>query len=233
MQQLLGKGVIFSQQQRKKMYAKSDIVRGWSLADFWESTRWPRDSSGSADTRFGLPVIEGDDLEDEPLLSGPTASNFERLSTRSFLRKTSIDEDEEIPEVPTPTQNNPHVYQIAGIHGLQSEIMDQNKDCILFLSARFCKTCKSLSPKYTRMARIEKENDSSILFAKTEVASRWGKQLGAFLEVDAVPAFVLFRKGKQFGIPLSTSTLPSNKIDRALRLLESDDDWDPSILKTE
>ena len=51
--------------------------------------------------------------------------------------------------------------------------------------------------------------------------------------MDAVPAFVLFRKGKRFGSALSVSDLPSKKIGRALELLESGKDWDPMILKDE
>lgn len=233
MERLLKKGVIFSEQQRKKFYAKSDIVRGWSLADFWENTRWPRDASG-ADVRFGLPTIDDDD-EDVPLLSEPPPKNFERIAVGRLLRKESLSDVDDGEEAPTPVQENPHVYQISGVSGLKSEIIDQNKDSILFLSAKFCKTCKSLNPKYTRMARLEKtENaESPMFFAKTEVSSRWGKKLGAFLEVDAVPAFVLFRNGKRFGPPLSASKLPSKKIDRALKLMQSGGDWDPNILKEE
>ena len=225
---LLGKGVLFTQQQRQKICGKNSnmVVRGWSLADFWEETRWPRDSTGASTIRFGLPTLEPmDDVEDDDEVVGPSVRIY--AGGRSRL----ADEDEDIMDAPTPIQKNPHVYEIAGVNGMQSEIIEPGKDCILFLSAKFCKTCKALNPKYTRMARIEKENDSPILFAKTETGNSWGKQLGRNLEIEAVPAFVLFRKGQRFGSPLSVSNLPSKKIERALELLESGSDWDPSILK--
>ena len=38
------------------MHQKSEAIRGWTLADFWEQTSWPRDSSGTSNTRYGLPV---------------------------------------------------------------------------------------------------------------------------------------------------------------------------------
>lgn len=234
---LLEKGVIFSPQSRKKLYAKSEIVRGWSLSDFWENTRWPRDASGTSDVRFGLPVIgeredEDEEEEDYRMIAEAPSQNFERIAVGKLLPRKN-DNDFEGEEAPQPKQTNPHVYDINGVSGLKSNILDPEKDCILFLSARFCKTCKHLYPKYTRLARVEKENESPVLFARAEMGSMWGKKLGRFLEVDAVPAFVLFRKGKRFGSPLSVSDLPSKKIGRALELLESGKDWDPKVLKEE
>ena len=77
----------------------------------------------------------------------------------------------------------------------------------------------------------QQSKDSPIVFAKAEASGRFGKELGRFLEVDAVPAFVLFRKGKLFGTPLSASKFPTPKISRALELLQSGADWDPSVLR--
>ena len=42
---------------------KDVLVREWSLKDFWEYTSWPRDSDGTGDTRYGLPVSETDDFD--------------------------------------------------------------------------------------------------------------------------------------------------------------------------
>jgi hypothetical protein len=220
--------VIFSEQQRKKVQQKSNIVRGWSLGDFWEQTSWPKDSAGTGSVRYGLPVVEDRDLDEEPLLSA-APGRPQRLD------KTyeEFDPDGKVKPAPTPDQENPFVRNVAGVSGMQDEIMDASKDSILFLSARFCKTCKTISPLYTRMARMSKDADSSTLFAKAETSGPWGKELGRFLEVDAVPAFVLFRDGKRYGSPLSVSRLPSKKIERAIELLESGADWDPSILKEE
>jgi len=119
---------------------------------------------------------------------------------------------------PQPAQNNPHVFQINGVSGVNNAIVSTKKNCtrILFSSARLCQTCKRLDPKHTRLARIEKDkHDSSVLFAKAEMGSSWGKQLGRHLAVDAVPSFVLFRGGKQFGEAISVSDLPSDKIEQA------------------
>jgi hypothetical protein len=80
------------------------------------------------------------------------------------------------------------------------------------------------------MARIAKE-EGEVVFAKAETSGRWGKELGRYLEVEAVPAFILFRKGARYGSALSVSKLPSKKIDRALQLLESGAEWDPDVLK--
>ena len=77
------------------------------------------------------------------------------------------------------------------------------------------------------------QDSSPVVYAKAEASGRYGKELGKALEVDAVPAFVLFRKGEMFGSPLSASKLPSRKITRALHLLESGAQWDPDILKEE
>jgi hypothetical protein len=92
--------------------------------------------------------------------------------------------------------------------------------------------CRTINPQYTRMARLAKESSSSpIIFAKAETSGRWGKELGRYLEVEAVPAFVMFRKGARYGSPMSVSKLPSRKIDRALDLLETGAEWDPDVLK--
>lgn len=220
---MLKNGVIFSEAQRKKMLKKTDCVRGWTLNDFWEQTRWPRDSSGSG-VRYGLPVVEEPDPDLEPMISEPPS----RMLNYQYVESVSAQESE--PQPPTPVQDNPYVVPIVSVSGMKSEIEDTGIHCIMFLSAKFCKTCKEINPKYTRMAR-QAEDTSAIVFAKAEVSGKWGKELGRHLEIDAVPAFILFRNGRLFGTPLSTSKLPSKKINRALDLLESGADWDPNILR--
>jgi thiol-disulfide isomerase/thioredoxin len=131
-------------------------------------------------------------------------------------------------------QDNPYVLNVLGVEGMQSEIVDGEMDCIMFMSAKFCKTCRSINPMYTRMARLNQESENPVIsFVKAEASGPMGKALGRYLEVQAVPAFVLFRKGKRFGVPLSVAKLPSRKIDRALELLASGSDWDDSILDEE
>jgi thiol-disulfide isomerase/thioredoxin len=226
METMLKKGVVFSENQRKKLYQKSDSVRGWSLADFWEQTSWPRDASGGGSVRFGLPVVEERDLDNELMISGAPLKKLDR----QYLQSASPQDADRLPR--KPVKENPYVQPIADVSGMQSDIEEAGVDCILFLSAKFCKTCKSIDSKFTRMAR-KAQDTSPIVFAKAEVSGRSGKELGKILEVDAVPAFILFREGKRFGTPLSTSKLPSNKLDMALSLLESGSEWDPSILKEE
>lgn len=84
------------------------------------------------------------------------------------------------------------------------------------------------------MARMsQEETQSEVVYAKVETSGRWGKEVGRYLGVDAVPNFILFRKGQRFGSPLSVSRLPSKKIDQAIQLLESGADWDPDVLRAD
>lgn len=234
---LLESGVIFSAKTRQKAYKSA--VRGWTLGDFWEQSTWPRDSAGSAQTRFGLPVVDDPDLDDEPMIAeAPYQPRTRRIPTSGRLsayEAYDFDAEEEDSVAPhAPVQENPFVHQIAGVHGIQTEILEPEVDCVLFMSAKFCKTCKIINPQYTRMARIaQEEAESPLLYAKVETSGRWGKEVGKFFGVDAVPNFILFRKGKRFGSPLSVSRLPSKKIDQAIRLLESGAEWDSSVLFVE
>ena len=230
-QSLLDNGIVFTEQQRKKMYSKSNVVKGWSLADFWEQSTWPRDSNGGANTRFGLPTKEDPDLEDEDLL---LEAPLRRLDNRKYV--PDVVEEDPIPGK-APVQKNPYVQDVIGVRALQEDVMDQKMDGLIFLSAKFCKTCKTLNPQFTRMARLAKEDsespNSSITFVKAEASGPMGKPLGKFLEIEAVPSFILYRQGERFGVPLSASRLPSDKINRALELLVSGQDWDESILEEE
>jgi thiol-disulfide isomerase/thioredoxin len=228
---LLNAGVIFPSRARDNLHQKSKSIRGWTLGDFWEQSTWPRDSSGSAQIRFGLPVVEDPNLDEEPLLAEPPSRRVG--ATKSLYEQFDFGAKEDYLEEapPPPVQENPFVFQVAGVQGVRTEIMEEELDCILFLSAKFCKTCKAINPQYTRMARMGKESSRSIVFAKAETSGRWGKELGRYFGVEAVPAFLMFRKGQRFGSPLSVSKLPSRKIDRALELLESGAPWDPDVLR--
>jgi hypothetical protein len=140
---LLDAGILFSGKTRDKLYQKSKSVRGWTLGDFWEQSTWPRDSSGSAQIRFGLPVVDDPNLDEElmiaeaPLRPG-TGVKRQASTYESFDFSNKDDYLEDAP--PTPVQENPFVYQVAGVQGVKAEIMEQESDCILFLSAKFCKT---------------------------------------------------------------------------------------------
>lgn len=247
---LMEKDVVFTEKQRSKACSKkSDAIRGWSLSDFWEQTSWPRDSSGMGTTRFGLPVRDdpndnydrfndNDDDEDEFMVSEAP------YREQGNKRVISSDDDDEVGEFsssassPRSTnlnnraiQNNPYVINIMDIDGMESEIVSTEKDCIMFMSAKFCKTCKTINPAFTRMARMnqENDNDSKISFVKAETSGASGKELAKHVSVLAVPAFVFIRDGKILG-QASVSKLPSKKINTALKLLSSGAAWDYKLL---
>lgn len=222
MEHLIGRGILFGASTKKNMHQKSEIVRGWTLADFWEGATWPQDTAGTAQVRFGMPVLDDEDLD--VIYSQKVAVEDANIAaSRSEMLMNS--------EPPKPIQDNPFVYQVAGVHGVETEIMEKKLDCVLFLSAKFCRTCRTISPQYTRLARIAREEkNSSTVFCKAEASGLWGKDLGRYLGVDAVPTFILFREGQQFGTPLSISKLPSQKLKHALDLLESGNDWDSTTL---
>ena len=241
---LLENGVILTEKQRSKACSKkSDAIRGWSLSDFWELMSWPRDSSGIGTTRFGLPVRdlpddieEDEDSEDEFIISeapydGPQSN-----------RRVNRDDDDDVGDFDLPStlsssknravQNNPYVLSIMDIAGLQSEIVNNKKTCIMFMSAKFCKTCKTINPAFTRMARMNQENgdsSSKFSFVKAETSGASGKELAKHVSVRAVPSFVFIREGKILG-QTYVSKLPSPKITQALQLLASGAEWDYSLL---
>lgn len=201
-QTLLSEGITYS------LKPEGDtIVRMWSLPNFWELASWPRDASG-ANIRFGLPVI--DDLD--------------------VLGNEEEEEDEEEEDVASPSKNggNPFLVEIEGVQGLSREIIDPEKDCILFLSATYCRTCKTLGPAYTRYAR--QNQSESLVFGKADTTNAVGKELGKKLAVNAVPLFVFFRKGRRFGKPLSINKLPSKKMDLAFDFLTTGAEWDSEAL---
>jgi len=217
---LLHKGILSPSESKR-----SDVsFRGWSLEDYWEHISWPRDSVDGV-TRFGLPVVEdleflNQELADEEMIKAAQARSEESESPPS-----STHEEE--------NGKNPFVHDIHGFEGLQKDILFPGKDCILFLTAPFCKTCKSLSPQYTRIARQgKKKYEDHVTFAKADATGKVGKTLCRALDVDTVPAFVLFRNGKIYGERINVSKLPSKHIDLALQRMASGMEWDKTLLKT-
>jgi len=176
---------------------------------------WPRDSEG-ANIRFGLPVIDDLDIgeEEEDFPAPPNASV-------APVPKPPKDEFE--------GEKNPYVLDIKNLEELNSHILDPKKDCILFLSAQYCRTCKYLTPQYTKLARNNKGGD--VVFAKANAVGKIGKEVSKALAVDAVPAFCLFRAGERYGTTINVSRIPSKKLDVALELLRSGDSWDGQKLR--
>ena len=211
------------------------VLRSWSLKDFMEVSMWPRDSTGGGSrmVRFGLPVVEEDptDLEED--------DEFVMVSAPQFISRDDWDKDiaKEAKERDDIDARNPYVKRIVGAQGLHENIVKDKRNCVLFMSAAFCRTCKTLNPKFTYFARQSMENTSDddekggILFAKADATGDVGKDLGRLLKVDAVPAFQLFRNGRQFGPPLSISKMPSKTLNAAIALLESGLEWDSAAIK--
>ena len=222
-----------------KVDLKSPIVRGWTMPEFMEATMWPRDTNGVASVRYGMPVIEEvflDKYEDEDMIAEPpTTTKYWGEQTQLSSEPTDsqeAEEDEEI-EREEAAQTDSYVLELVGVEGVRKHILQSESNCLLFLSAPFCKTCKALGPRYQRMARNAKieGGDSSILFAKANASGPVGKELGRKLGVSAVPTFVLFAKGQRYGKPLGITRLPSPKLELALQYLQEGKAWDDEVFK--
>jgi len=223
LQPLLQADILFSTKN-----TNPTAVRGWSLKEFWEAASWPRDSD-SGSVRFGLPVIEEDDLDFN--------RNLEKLMLAGSEQRTRVGGEGGLDKKEEKTQTlvdnkNPYVTQIQGIDGLAETIISQRRDCCIFVAMRSCRTCKSMNPIYTRMAResylAREGNNGVLMFAKADASGNVGKTLGKQLGIISVPSFVLFRKGVRYGA-VSATKLPSEKLDRAIQLCVTGADFDPSL----
>lgn len=221
LQKLLDGGIIFKNKKNKS----ATWIQTFSFGDFWEYTSWPRDTSGGANVRFGLPVVEeldvvtnrdGSSEIDEKMINAPR----ERIAGTPVPPKDEYE-----------GQKNPYILAIDGLDQLENVVLSKEKDCILFLSATYCRQCKYLAPQYTRLAREMSEGESDVIIAQVDAGRGKGKLLGNFLDVEAVPAFVLFRQGKVYGDTLSISRLPSKKMNKAIDLLSSGQEWDRVALR--
>lgn len=231
---LMKNDIILTEKQRSKACSKkSDAIRGWSLPDFWEQMAWPRDSSGPGTTRFGLPVR--DTLDEVEIINGIAVSEPPSDRIPSTPIRKRIEEDETSSFIDGKkkkvVQQNPFVMEIGDIDGFESEIIESEKSCIMFMSARWCRTCKTINPAYNRMARINDviAKDNNFSFVKAEASTPSGKQLSKLVSVRAVPSFVFVRDGKILG-QTYVSKLPDRKISKAVELLISGEEWDESLV---
>jgi thiol-disulfide isomerase/thioredoxin len=212
LQVLLGNKIIYPSKS-----SKPTVTRGWSLKEYWEETSWPRDSNGSG-VRYGMPTVEEEDLDEL----------FRRERIMLSRRMAAVDQDEEEEEgraVAVKVEENPYVKQITGTRGLSEEVIMQRKNAVVFVAMRSCRTCKGINPVYTRIAR---EYNGDVMFAKADATGKVGKELGRQLGVVSVPSFVLFRNGVRYG-SVAASKLPSDRLDKAISLLEAGEDFDPSL----
>ena len=204
-------------------------ARGWSLKTAWEVNTWPSTTDG---TRFGFPTVEED--EDENDEYDDLVVNNANLPTRVSPRSEDAVQDQESNRISTraraqPSSTSPYIKTVYGPEGLEEDVVKPELDCILFMSAPFCRTCRKLQAPYARLARLNHEDSNSqVIFAKAEVVGSFGKALGKSLGVNAVPTFVLFRKGERFGKPLTISKLPDQQFDLALEFLKDHEEWDDS-----
>ena len=219
LQKLLDSNVLFKSNSKEQF-----LVQGWSMKDYWELTSWPRDVSAAANVRFGFPVV--DDLD--------TLFNDEEMASRNEENMSSSmlneDDDSSLEKIDfsIKEKENPFVTKITGVIDLSSEILKEKKKCVLFLSSTSCRTCKYLTPQYTKLSKDFHDRD--VVFAKVNAFSKKGKELSKTLAVEAVPAFVFFRDGQRFGSTLSVTRIPSKKLDLALDLLCSGEDWDANSI---
>jgi len=218
LQTLLDSNVLFSIKSNDPT-----VSRGWALKDFWEETSWPRDSSGMG-IRFGMPAEEEEDLDEQ------FRREQERMQTRIRVGSEvggGMDDTETTKQV-LIDQTNPYVMQIAGVDGLAQEVVSKQKDCVVFVAMRSCRTCKGINPVFTKLAR-ERGSDE-LMFAKADATGATGKALGRQLGVVSVPSFVLFRNGVRYGA-VPASKLPSERLDQALNDLTEGKDFDPSLVE--
>jgi len=216
LQTLLDNNVLFSIKGNNPT-----VSRGWALKDFWEETSWPRDSSGTG-IRYGMPVQEEEDLEEE------FRREQERMQTRVRVGSElggGMDDTETTKQL-LIDEKNPYVTQLVGVDGLAQEVISKQKDCVVFVAMRSCRTCKGINPIFTKLAR-ERSSDE-LMFAKADATGATGKALGKQLGIASVPSFVLFRNGVRYGA-VSASKLPSKRLDQALSDLTGGKDFDPSL----
>lgn len=202
-QTLLDEGITFSWKQDG-----NTLLRTWTLPALLELTSWPRDSDGASNVRFGFPVVDDFDASEDD---------------------DEEDDDDETDEADGKGASNPFITDIVSVQDFNREIVNKEKDCVLFLSAKYCRTCKTIAPSYTRFARINQFDD--VMFCRADTTGPKGKELGKILQVNAVPLFVLFKQGERFGTPLLINKLPSKKLDLALEFLRTGSKWDTAALE--
>ena len=223
LQRLLDNNVLFTSKNNNN---KSIVARGWTMKDFWEETSWPRDSSGTG-IRYGFPVQEEEDLDE--LFRKEQERMQQRARVGSPEERGGMDNEETTKQL-LIDEKNPYVTQILGVDGLAQKVISQQKDCVIFVAMRSCRTCKGINPIFSKLAR-ERGGDN-LMFAKADATGASGKALGRQLGVESVPSFVLFRNGVRYGA-VSTSRLPSDRLDRAIQALVEGDDFDPSLEEDE
>ncbi|KAL7564061.1 hypothetical protein ACA910_006964 [Epithemia clementina (nom. ined.)] len=254
-QAILDAGIVWSappkqtdsgNKNNKNNKVEPPFVRTWELSRFMEHTMWPVDNRGTATTRFGFPVpgaqFEMDDDkddDDEFMISEEAPFYAQRIVSGMTAIGVEDEEDDFLEQQPDEHEHDTDMelstlLRIQGVQDLQHQIADQKLDCLLFLSAKFCRACKRMQMPYRRMARLNRElfnhEQQDFVFAQAEASGHAGKLLGRALGVDAVPAFIFYKNGQRYGEPLSVTKLPSEKLEKAIEYLKEGKPWDDQIL---
>jgi thiol-disulfide isomerase/thioredoxin len=217
---------------------KNIFVRGCSFPDYAEVEIWPNDSDSSI--RFGFPVGMKDFTPKPNKSINPTKSSNEITSPTvsknmkdDTIKLGSVVASQETNKSATErNQGNPFVLEVESLSHIRQEIVLEKKTAVLFVSAPYCRTCRTITPQFNRLARISKEeNNSDLVFAKASTAGKQGKQITSILQIQSVPTFVLFREGERYGEPFGLSKLPSELFDTVIHRLENGEEWDPSVIK--
>jgi len=204
--------------QNKKVF-----VRGCSFLDYAEIEIWPADSTDGAVVRYGFPGIRELTLE----------ANMEKYMGNNRGGSGSGDDPVRPRRKRNPKKRkkrkseNPFVMDVESLRDLREEVVDMEKDAVLFVSAPYCKLCRQINPAYTRMARIsmEEKEESDVLFLKASTAGTNGRKMTFTLNIDSAPTFVVFKGGKQFGDPFGVVKLPSKKLDAVISCLEAGEEF--------
>ncbi len=254
LQPLLDAGVIYKQSKdsiRKGGQSGNEevLLNGWNLNDFWELVSWPRDAEGG-NVRFGLPMVEDldsssyynyydtddddegeeNDLQQQEQQEPPLPEEEDGVAMATPISPSPGKPRKSPPKDEYEGKTNPHVLSLKSLSELNDQIIKPKKPCVLFLSAQYCRTCKYLTPQYTKLAR-NMSDDEGIVFAKVNTVGKVGKEVSRALNVDAVPAFCFFRDGNRYGKTLSISKMPSKKLDAAIELLMSGEEWDAKMIR--
>ena len=207
--------------QNKKVF-----VRGCSFPDYAEIEIWPADSTDGAVVRYGFPAIRELTLE----------ANMEKYMGNNINSNRGGGGSGDAPVRPRRKRKpkkrkkrkseNPFVMDVESLRDLREEVVDMEKDAVLFVSAPYCKLCRQINPAYTRMARISmEEKESDVLFLKASTAGTNGRKMTFTLNIDSAPTFVVFKGGKQFGDPFGVVKLPSKKLDAVISCLEAGEEF--------
>lgn len=227
--------------------------QGWSWAGYWETTLWPTDTSGGM---FGYPTNEREDEDDEEeeedYDEDETATGLVNQLLREQREQTKKKEEEVLPATglvdrllreqrdqqkaaeleaqaaSSPVVGGSRVTPIVSRQDLQTHIVSAQSTSVVLFTAPFCRTCRYLKPLYNRLAGQQQDIQ---FFIVPDAATPSGKDLSRLLNVDAVPAIVLFRRGRRWGQTMSLSSIPDPRLTQSLEWLRTDQDWDQAALE--